>query len=111
MRGAGEFNRRVTVRTIERTEAAGGGWTETPRDVHNVPAKVEQLEGREQVSAMQVGMERPHRFTTRYFRVLTGASRVIYAGRTFDVRSVVDPEERHRELEILADEIRDASDG
>lgn len=103
---AGEFTRRIILRTLVRVEDEGGGWTETAVDVGPVPAKVEPLDGREQVEAMQAGMERPHRFMIRYREGLTGANEVVYMGRTFNVRSIVDPNEAHEDLVILADEVR-----
>ena len=57
------------------------------------------------VQAMQTGMKRPHRFTVRYRDGVTAATRVVYSDRVFDVTSVVDPDERHETLEILADEV------
>jgi SPP1 family predicted phage head-tail adaptor len=102
---AGQYNRRITLRTVTRTPDGGGGYTETPVDVTGVPASVDPLEGREQVEAMQTGMERPHRFEMRYRTDITGATRIVYDARTFDVKSIVDPEDRHVVLVILADEV------
>lgn len=102
---AGQLNRTVTIRTVTLVPDGGGGNTETPTDVTGIPARVEPLDGRELVEAMKTGMQRPHRFTLRYRTGMTGATRIIYALRTFDVKSVVDPEERHRELVILTEEI------
>jgi SPP1 family predicted phage head-tail adaptor len=99
------MRRRVTIRTSTQVPDGGGGYTETPTDVTEIPARVEPLEGREQLLAMQTGMQRPHRFTMRYRSGMTGAKTLIYDGRTFDIKSIVDPEERHRELVITADEV------
>lgn len=101
----GRMRRQVTIRTMTRTPDGMGGYTETPVDVPNVWAEVEPLEGREQLQAMQTGMQRPHRFTMRYRAGMTGAHTIIYATRTFDVKSVVDPDEKHRELVIMSDEV------
>lgn len=99
------MRRRVTIRTNNRTADGMGGYTETPVDVAGIPARIDPLEGREQLMAMQTGMIRPHRIVMRYRYDLTGATQLLYQGRRFDIKSVVDPEERHRELIILADEI------
>lgn len=105
MKNPGEMNRRITLRTVTRTPDGGGGYTETPVDSPPTWAKIEPLQGDEQLQAMQTGMVRPHRFTIRYRAGLTGATRIVYEGRVFDVRSVVDTDERHEELVILADEV------
>ena len=101
----GLMRRRVTIRTNARVPDGMGGYTETPTDVAGIPARIEPLEGREQLMAMQTGMVRPHRIVMRYRYDLTGATLLLYQGRRFDVKSVVDPEERHREIVILAEEI------
>ena len=102
---AGQLNRTVTIRTVTLVPDGGGGNTETPTDVPNIPAGVEPLDGRELVEAMKTGMQRPHRFTLRYRTGMTGATRIIYDARTFDIKSVVDPKEAHRDLIILTEEI------
>jgi SPP1 family predicted phage head-tail adaptor len=73
-------------------------------DIATVWAKVEPLEGNEQLRAMQAGMTRPHRFTIRWRAGITGATEVLYDGRRFNVTSVIDVEAQHREIVILADE-------
>ena len=102
---ARDLNREVTIQSVTLTPDGGGGYTETLVDVATVPAHIEPLIGREQLLGMQTGMERPHRFTIRHREGVTGATRLLYDGRTFDIKSVVDTEERHRELILLAEEI------
>lgn len=99
------MRRRVTIRTNGQTPDGMGGYTETFFDSDEIHACIEPLEGREQLQAMQTGMQRPHRITMRYRTGLQGASFLVYDSRQFDIKSVVDPEERHRELVILADEV------
>lgn len=100
------MDKQVTIQTVaSRTPDGGGGYTEIPGELATVWASVEPLEGREQLIAMQTGIQRPHRFTMRYRSDLSPTAGLTYAGRRFDVKSVVDTEERHVELVILADEI------
>lgn len=101
----GRMRRQVTIRTNTRTPDGMGGYTETPVDVPNVWARINPLEGNERIQAMQTGMQRPHEITMRYRAGMTGASTLVYDGRTFDIKSVADTEERHRQLVILADEV------
>ena len=102
---AGLMRRRITLQTVERTPDGGGGYTETLTDLATVWARVHPLTGREQLLAMQTEAMQMHRFTIRYRAGLTTATRILYDGRTFDIRSIVDPEERHRELQIMAEEV------
>ncbi len=99
------MSRRISVRAVTRTPDGGGGYTTANTDVGPVWAHVEPLEGDEQIQAMQTGLQRPHRFTIRYQAGLTGASAIVYGSRVFDIKSVVDPDEKHRELVVLADEV------
>lgn len=102
---AGQLRHRVVIRTMARTPDGMGGYTETPTDVTGIPARIDPLEGNEQINAMQTGMQRPHRIEIRYRSDMTGAKTIIYGARTFDIKSVVDPEERHVELHLLAEEL------
>lgn len=102
---AGRKNRRVTIRGTTTTPDGSGGYTETPVDIATVWMRVVPLDGREQILAMQTGMVRPYRFEATYRSDVTGATTLVYDGRTFDIKSVVDVEERHRELHILAEEV------
>lgn len=83
-----------------------GGTTDTVVAVaENIPARVEPLEGNELLRAQQTGMQRPHRFTIRYRGDVTGAKTILYDARTFDIKSIQDPEEKHRELILQTDEV------
>lgn len=100
------MRRVVTLQSSTSVPDGMGGTTETPLAVaEDIAARVEPLEGDEQLRAMATGMVAPHRFTMRYRSDVQVAATLLYAGRTFDIKSVIDPEEKHRELIILADEV------
>lgn len=99
------MRRVVSIRTTTRTDDGGGGYTETSTDLDGIPARVEPLQGDEQLRAMQTGMVAPHRFTMRYRADLLGATTLVYDSRPFDIKSIIDPEEKHREIIVLADEV------
>lgn len=99
------MRRTVTIRTTTEIPDGGGGFTETNADNAGIPARVEPLEGREMLLAQQTGMQRPHRITMRYRTGMTGAKTLLYEGRVFDIKSIVDPEEKHRELILTCDEV------
>lgn len=99
------MRRRITIRTNARTPDGMGGYTETPTDVPDIPARVVPLEGRELLQAMQTGMDRPHRFEIRFREGMNGAALVIYDARTFDIKSIQDLEEKHRELHLMTNEV------
>ena len=102
----GLMRRLVTLQSTTSVSDGMGGTTETPVTVAtNIPARVEPLQGNELLRAQQTGMQRPHRFTLRYRTGVTGAQTILYDGRTFDIKNILDPEEKHRELIIQADEV------
>lgn len=101
---AGTLRKLVTIQTITRADDGAGGFTETWTDTATVRAAVAPLEGREQLEAMQTGLRQPVRVRMRYRAGVTTAQRLVYEGRTLEIQSVVDPEERHRELVLLATE-------
>lgn len=102
----GLMRRRVTLQSVTSVSDGMGGTTDTVVAVaQNIPARVEPLQGNELLRAQQTGMQRPHRFTIRYRSDVTGSKTILYNGRTFDIKSIQDPEEKHRELQIQADEV------
>lgn len=105
MTRAGQMRSLVTIQAVTRTPDGAGGYTEELTDVATAWARGEPLTGQEQIMAMQTGMTRPYRFTMRYRDDVSGATKILYDGRTFDVKSVVDPNEAHRELVIMTEEV------
>lgn len=100
------MRRLVTLQSVTSVSDGMGGTTDTPVAlVENIPARVEPLQGDELLQAQQTGMRRPHRITMRYRNDVTGATTLLYDGRTFDIKGIADPEEKHRELIIQADEV------
>lgn len=100
------YDRKVIVRASVRVDDEVGGSTETLTDVATWWAKVEPLQDNEQMQALQVGLRNPTRFTGNYRRDITGATELFYQDKRWNVTSVVDPDAQHRQLVILAEEIR-----
>lgn len=100
----GRLRHRVTIQALTRTPDTGGGYTETWSDTATVWAAVEPLAGTERLRAMQVSPTLSHRIRMRYRADVSSAQRLVYNGRAFDITSVVDVDERHRELQLLAEE-------
>jgi SPP1 family predicted phage head-tail adaptor len=40
-------------------------------------------------------------FNIRYVAGLTGAMRIVYAGKNYDITAVIDIEDAHREIDIM----------
>lgn len=110
---ASEINRQISLRSNTRVPNGRGGYTVTPTDSPPIWSKVEPLEGREQLIAMQSGIERPHRFTFRYADApdVTAISQIVAGARVFDVKSVVDVSDAHVKLIVLAEELEPEAAG
>lgn len=73
-------------------------------DVATVRAAVEPLTGRAFFAAAQVQSDLSTRIRMRYHPEVTQKSRIKYGERYFDVRTVINIDERNRELELLCTE-------
>ena len=75
-------------------------WT----DLATVWAAIEPISGREFFAAQQVQSEVSHRITIRYYAGLTTKDRVKFGERLFDIRAVLDRDERHVEMQLMCTE-------
>jgi SPP1 family predicted phage head-tail adaptor len=81
----------------------GDPWR-TPTTLARVWGRVEPLRGRERLHGMQLEAGVTHRVTIRYRDDVTARHRLRLRARVFNIRAVIDPEERHRFLELLCEE-------
>lgn len=77
------------------------GW----QDVATVWASVEPIQGREYIQLQNTQSELTTRIRIRYRSGVKPAMQVLYGTRVFDIQSVIDPEERHIELQLLCKEV------
>lgn len=104
----GRLRHRVTLQApVESADEYGGTARASWRDVALVWADVQpELSGRELMMAQQVESVVTHRVTLRYRSDVSTASRLVFQGRVLEVVQVIDPEERHRWLDLLCAEDR-----
>lgn len=102
---AGRLNKRVTIQSRATTTDAYGedvvtGWT----TVAMVWAAVEPLQGREFWAQQQIQSEVTTRVRIRYLSGVVPEMRVLYGSRALDIKSVIDPRERHAEMQLMCAE-------
>ena len=98
---AGKLRRVVTIQQVALTQDETGAPTESwSTFAANVPADIEESGGREQIQAGQVNPVRPVMIRIRYLAGVTDTMRVTYAGRTFQIQTAVNVQEKNRELEL-----------
>lgn len=98
----GRLNRRITIEQKSVTRDAYGGETITWSTVAAVWAAVLPIRGREYVAIRQAGAELTTRFVIHYRAGVTPAMRVSYNGATYNIEEVIDSEDGHRFLELMA---------
>ena len=101
---AGDLRHRITIQSSVKTGDGGGGFTVAWSNLATVRGKIEPLRGREQLHGMQLEARVTHRILIRYRSDVTAANRILFGTRTFNIRSVLNVDERNRWLEILAEE-------
>lgn len=98
---AGRLNKRVKLQTKTVTQDGYGAALATWADTATVWAAVEPLQGREFWAQQQVQSEVTTRVRIRYRAGVVPAMRVLYGTRVLDILSVIDPKERHEELQLM----------
>lgn len=102
----GELRHRVIIQEYREIVDQYGtpidqGW----QDVCTVWAAVEPIQGREYILLQNTQSELTARIRIRYRPGIKPAMRVVYGQRVFDIQSVIDPEERHIELQLMCKEV------
>ena len=96
----------ITIQAETRTSDGGGGYTQTWTDYHEAYASVRPVSGAESYKQGQMSDTQLYEFVIRYEtkRTITPAHRIKYGTRMFQVRTVINHEERNRYLIMRAEE-------
>jgi SPP1 family predicted phage head-tail adaptor len=102
---AGQLRHKVVIeKPGTRVDDTMGGGT-LPFETHaEVYASIEPLTGNELLRGGQLESTLTHRIRTRYVAGVRPSYQVRSGSRVFDIDRVIDPEERHRELELICTE-------
>lgn len=99
---AGKLRHTITIQQRSDSQNSYGEQANTWTTFAEVRASVEPLQGREFFASQQMQAEVTTRFRIRYLDGVTADMRISYDGRTFDIQAVLNPNERGRELHIMA---------
>jgi SPP1 family predicted phage head-tail adaptor len=94
----------VEIHALTIIEDDIGNQTEEWAKVAEVWAAVEPLQGDEKLAAAYIQAETTHKVTIRYLAGITPANRLLFDGRTLEIESVRNLEERNRELQLMCKE-------
>lgn len=98
---------RIVIEEAVPNPDGGGGSSDVWTDAQVVArawARIEPLRGREMLAAMKLESRITHRVTLRYRPGVTAAMRVCFKDRHFNIRAVINLEERNETLELLCEE-------
>lgn len=105
---AGELRHRIKIQKLDEAQGGTGeilkgdaDWT----DFATRSAAIEPLQGRELFIAQQVSAEVNTRVRLRHLAGVTPRMRILFDGREFDIKSVLNLGERNRETELLCKEL------
>lgn len=71
---------------------------------YSVAAFVAPTTGKEYEESQKIRAETTYKISARYFRGINSTHRILYDNREFEIVSVLDLNERHEELQIIAAE-------
>lgn len=106
---AARLRHRVTIQQPVTAANAYGERITTWSTVATVWGAVEPLRGREFFDAEQVQAEISHRVVLRYRAGLNSTMRLLHLGRVLHIVTIIDVDERHRELQLMCREMPDAA--
>ncbi len=101
---AGKLRHPLTIQARSTTRDSLGQELETWATVSTVWGSVVPLTGRELVQAQALHSETTHKVTVRFFDGLTTSHRMQHNGRTLQILSVLNTDERNREHVLMCKE-------
>jgi len=101
---AGQLRHRVTLQELVTTYNEYNEPVQAWQDVAAVWGFVEPLSGREFFAAEQIQARVSTRITIRYRAGIVPTMRVLWSGKTYNIRAVIDTEGRHEELQLMCEE-------
>lgn len=102
---AGTLRHRVALHSLTTTRDDYGEPIETWVAAATIWARVSPGQGRELISAQQVNAELTHQVEMRYRPEVTTTRRVIHKGRTLEIVSIINPDERNKNMILLCKEL------
>ena len=102
---AGKLNKRIIIQSLTITQSASGGVIETWADFATRWASIEPLRGREYFEAKKENAEVETRIRLRYTSGVLPNMRVQFGTRYYLIVSVINPNEKGEETELMCREV------
>ena len=104
MMRAGKLRRQLEIQQAVESRDTTGAVVTTWGTFATVHGSVEPLRGREFWAAREMQAEVDTRIRIRYLEGVTPKMQVLDGSRKFLIYSVIDPESRHQEMQLMARE-------
>lgn len=102
---AGRLRHRVALQSATETRDAHGQPVKTWATNATVWGGVEPVRGKEAESANQIAAELIIRVVIRYRSDVTTDWRVVFESRNLEIKAIIDPDLRHKELQLMCREV------
>lgn len=105
---AGSLRHVISIQEKTQTSDGMGGFTTTWADVSGLSslrASIWPLRATERLDNAKLELSITHRIRIRYRAGITPDMRVKFGSRYFNIRSIINPDERNKMLEFLAEEV------
>ena len=94
----------VTIERQSTSQDTAGQQLDSWAEVGKEWVSIKPVTGREYFNASGERSEVTHRIRMVYGRTVAPRDRIVYGSRTFDIKSVLNLDERNRELELMVSE-------
>ena len=102
---AGKLNKRIELQSYTEAQDGYGEADKTWSTYYTTWAAIRPLTGREALIAQQVTAETTVEIRIRYKSSVTTGNRIKFGERYYDINSIVNPDERNREMILMCKEM------
>jgi len=99
---SGKLNKRITLISYSEIEKEIGQLIQKPVPIKTVWAFLEPIRGHQQTEAQRLSNETTYKILTRYHKGITQEMLINYEDKKLYIHQVIDIEERHAYMEIIA---------
>lgn len=101
----GRLRHRIIIKSKTVSRGASGQENITWTTVATLWGSVEPLRGNEFLESMREGAEVTTRIVVRYYPSLDPVMRVYWGSHVYDILSIINPDSRNRELQLMCKEV------
>ena len=100
----GSMREQITIQSLGTTRDTGGGISSNYSDSQTIQASIKPLNGKEVYKQGKLQDHVSHEIMIRFNSSVTAKNRIKLGSRFFNIRSVINVDERSRYMKILAEE-------